>query len=108
MNGSMTIFDIIYEEDQATLYSILSNSGQGVGSCNIGKENQMEFSCHIRRGALDYREEPVYELVHFVGYFRSDTDSIDVDNVVSSTNRFGGDLDSVYVSIFFFQSFIIY
>lgn len=94
MNGSMTIFDIIYEEDQASLYNILSNSGQGVNSCNIGKENQMEFSLHVRRGALDYREEPIYELVHFVGYFRSDTDSIDVDSLVSSTNRFGGDMDS--------------
>ena len=30
----------------------------------------MSFTCHIKRGGLDFREEPIYELVEFIGYFR--------------------------------------
>lgn len=100
MHESLTIFDIVYDEDQAALYNILSNADHSMNPLsNIGGENQLEFSCHIRRGALDNREEPVYELVHFVGYFRSDTDNMDVESVVSSTNRYGGELDSTWVLI---------
>lgn len=93
MKPSVTIFDILYEEDQPNIYNILSNSEHGFGS-NIGKENQMEFSCHLRRGVDDYRDEPVYELVHFVGYFKTDSSKTDVDNMVSSTNRYAGDGES--------------
>lgn len=100
MKPSVTIFDIVYEEDQATLYSILSNSDHNLSptSNNIGNENQLEFSCHVRRGVLDYRDEPVYELVHFVGYFRTDANSIEVDDMVSSTNRYAGNGDSMSVT----------
>ncbi|EEB16545.1 Circadian locomoter output cycles protein kaput, putative [Pediculus humanus corporis] len=93
MKPSVTIFDILYEEDQPNIYNILSNSEHGFGS-NIGKENQMEFSCHLRRGVDDYRDEPVYQLVHFVGYFKTDSSKTDVDNMVSSTNRYTGDGES--------------
>jgi len=33
-------------------------------------EDQISFTCHIKRGGLDFREESIYELVQFIGYFR--------------------------------------
>jgi hypothetical protein len=33
-------------------------------------ENRVSFTCHIKRGHLDFQEEDVFELVQFVGYFR--------------------------------------
>ena len=39
--------------------------------CNaIFAEEKISFSCHIKRGGLNVQENPVYELVQFVGYFR--------------------------------------
>lgn len=101
MKSSVTIFDIVYEEDQATLYNILSNSDHNFSpsSNSLGKENQIQFSCHIRRGVVDCRDDPVYELVHFVGYFRTDASNLEVDNMVSSTNRYAGESDSMYVTL---------
>lgn len=97
MKPSVTIFDIVYEEDQATLYNILSGSGHSTNSAmsNIGKDNQMEFSCHVRRGVFDSTEEPFYELVHFVGYFRMDAINMETDNIVSMTNLYSSDGDSM-------------
>ncbi|KAK6627097.1 hypothetical protein RUM44_009574 [Polyplax serrata] len=101
MKSSVTIFDIVYEEDQATLYNILSNSDHNFSpsSNSLGKENQIQFSCHIRRGVVDCRDDPVYELVHFVGYFRTDASNLEVDNMVSSTNRYAGESDSMLVFV---------
>lgn len=31
----------------------------------------MEFCCHILRGAIDPKEDPVYEYVKFIGNFKS-------------------------------------
>lgn len=33
-------------------------------------ENQICFTCHLKRGGVDYREEVTFERVQFVGYFR--------------------------------------
>jgi hypothetical protein len=33
-------------------------------------ENQITFYCHMKRGGQDFRDDPAYELVQFVGYFR--------------------------------------
>lgn len=33
-------------------------------------ENQITFYCHMKRGGLDFGDDPAYELVQFVGYFR--------------------------------------
>jgi len=33
-------------------------------------ENRVSFSCHLKRGGLDFQKEDTFELVQFVGYFR--------------------------------------
>jgi hypothetical protein len=33
-------------------------------------ENCVSFTCHLKRGGLDFQEEDTFELVQFVGYFR--------------------------------------
>lgn len=94
MNRSLTIFDIVCEEDKASLYNILTNCGNSINATvnNPRKENQIEFSCHIQCGMRDNREEVSYELVHFVGYFRSSSENVDIES--NGTNRFIGDSDS--------------
>lgn len=32
-------------------------------------ENQISFTCYLKRGKLDANEEILYEPVHFIGYF---------------------------------------
>lgn len=89
-----TIYDITYQEDQSALYNVLVNPANTKDRRNIKKgssfiqndykftatysslakivfaEDQISFSCHIKRGGLNAQENPVYELVQFVGYFR--------------------------------------
>ncbi|XP_029053404.2 circadian locomoter output cycles protein kaput-like isoform X1 [Osmia bicornis bicornis] len=82
-----TIYDITYQEDQSSLYNVLLNPANTRDRRNIKKEDQIFFSCHIKRGGLNVQENPVYELVQFVGYFRSDVDT-EVDNLLPNT-KFG-------------------
>lgn len=91
---NMTIYDMVYEEDQSELYNLLVNPNSSIDTVqyndNKGKmfidciqtkcslvfidlylsEGQISFTCHMRRGGLDLRDEITYELVQFVGYFR--------------------------------------
>ncbi|XP_063982550.1 circadian locomoter output cycles protein kaput isoform X2 [Diachasmimorpha longicaudata] len=70
--ANSTIYEITYQDDQSLLYNILLNP---TPRDNPPKsETQVSFTCHIRRGSLDLGENVTYERVHFVGYFRSDTD----------------------------------
>ncbi|XP_050465248.1 circadian locomoter output cycles protein kaput isoform X2 [Cataglyphis hispanica] len=78
-----TIYNITYQEDQPHLYNVLLNPGSTRDKRTVKKENQISFTCHIKRGGLNFREDSVYELVQFIGYFRSATDN-DVDNLLPS------------------------
>lgn len=94
-----TIYDITYQEDQSALYNVLLNPANTIDRRNIKKEDQISFSCHIKRGGLNIQENPVYELVQFVGYFRSDVDP-EVDNLLPNTrfsNTGGMDTKLVFV-----------
>ncbi|XP_076668690.1 circadian locomoter output cycles kaput protein Clock isoform X3 [Andrena cerasifolii] len=94
-----TIYDITYQEDQSALYNVLLNPANTTDRRNIKKEDQISFSCHIKRGGLNIQENPVYELVQFVGYFRSDVDT-EVDNLLPNTrfsNTGGMDTKLVFV-----------
>ncbi|KAG8231813.1 hypothetical protein J437_LFUL012307, partial [Ladona fulva] len=51
-------------------------------------ENQVSFSCHLRRGDHDVSGEVTYELVRFIGYFRSDIDVGELEEKVSSSGKF--------------------
>lgn len=87
-----TIYDMAYENDQTELYNMLLNPNNPVDASHytIGQgkflyskqfgvcfytvfmclENQITFYCHMKRGGLDFGDDPAYELVQFVGYFR--------------------------------------
>ncbi|XP_076182139.1 circadian locomoter output cycles kaput protein Clock isoform X2 [Ptiloglossa arizonensis] len=93
------IYDITYQDDQSPLYNVLLNPANTKDRPNIKKEDQISFSCHIKRGGLNVQENPVYELVQFVGYFRSDVDA-EVDNLLPNTkfgNTGGMDMKLVFV-----------
>nr|XP_031837016.1 circadian locomoter output cycles protein kaput isoform X2 [Nomia melanderi] len=94
-----TIYDITYQEDQSPLYNVLLNPVNARDRRNVKKEDQISFSCHIKRGGLNVQENPVYELVQFIGYFRSDVDS-EVDNLLPNT-KFGttGGMDTKLVFV---------
>lgn len=66
-----TIYDLAYEEDHTELYNLLLNPTQIVdpSETSLSEEKKLIFNCHLKRSALDYREEVTYELVQFVGYF---------------------------------------
>lgn len=85
---NMTVYDMVYEDDQNDLYNILLNPAAVVDPLQTGisRENQVTFSCYIKRGTADYRTEVSYELVQFTGYFRSD---VDADSLMT-TSRFSG------------------
>ncbi|XP_059490732.1 circadian locomoter output cycles protein kaput isoform X2 [Neocloeon triangulifer] len=93
-----TIYDMAYENDQSDLYNILLNPTNTVESSSqysLGRENQTTFFCHMKRGGLDFNEELTYELVQFVGYFRSIVDSADIDAMISSSNSFPDENNSI-------------
>ncbi|XP_076749742.1 circadian locomoter output cycles kaput protein Clock [Xylocopa sonorina] len=96
---NMTIYDITYEEDQSSLYNVLLSPAGTDDRQNIKKEDQISFSCHIKRGGLNVQENPIYELVQFVGYFRSDIDT-EIDNLLPNAkfeNAIGMDTKLVFV-----------
>ncbi|XP_014215354.1 circadian locomoter output cycles protein kaput isoform X2 [Copidosoma floridanum] len=78
-----TVYEITFQDDQSHLYNILA-SARDQNSIKKDQQN-VSFTCHIKRGGLDFREEPIYELVQFVGYFRMDSDT-DYD---SMSDKFG-------------------
>ncbi|XP_031778624.1 circadian locomoter output cycles protein kaput isoform X1 [Nasonia vitripennis] len=94
-----TIYEIALQEDQSHLYNTLANASNTRDQNSIKTEHQVSFTCHIKRGGLDFREEPIYELVQFIGYFRTGNDA-DVDNMIPN-NRFGscatGETKTVFV-----------
>lgn len=65
-----TVYDITYQEDQSPLYNVLLNPAITKDRRNIREEDKISFSCHIKRGGQNIEENPIYELVQFVGYFR--------------------------------------
>jgi circadian locomoter output cycles kaput protein len=67
----MTIYDIVYEDDQNSLYNILLNPVPILDPIQnaISQENQTTFCCHVKRGGLDNIENTSYDLVQFTGYF---------------------------------------
>ncbi|CAH1119613.1 unnamed protein product [Phaedon cochleariae] len=66
-----TIYELASEDERTNLYNILLSPSE--------EDKQMVFSCHMRRGGPGPKPTITYELVHFVGYFRSDEDMIQSD-----------------------------
>ncbi|KAF5295506.1 hypothetical protein FQR65_LT10494 [Abscondita terminalis] len=80
---NMTIYDLASEKEQNNLYNIIFAPGE--------KEGQISFSCNLKRGDSSLMQRTYYELVHFVGYFRSDTDK---DQSESRYNGYSGEADT--------------
>nr|BAJ16353.1 CLOCK [Thermobia domestica] len=106
---NMTIYDLAYDDDRSELYSVLVNPTNCADPLNytITKENQVSFSCHLKRGSLDSHDEVTYELVQFIGYFRkwirqegSDRDTSEVENIISSSSKFSNFSDSDHRLVF--------
>lgn len=96
-----SLYDIVFEEDQTDLYNLMLQPNVSVDpSYDNSKENQLSFTCHVRRGDLDSRGEITYELVQFVGYFRSDIDNHEADNINSMCiSGFSSDTDTRLVFV---------
>ncbi|KAJ8919926.1 hypothetical protein NQ315_006455 [Exocentrus adspersus] len=85
---SMTIYDLASEDEQTNLYNLLVSPSE--------EEKQIVFSCHLRRGGPDAQRPPTYELVNFIGYFRSDEDMVQSDNRYSG---YSGEADTRLVFV---------
>ncbi|KPJ06357.1 Circadian locomoter output cycles protein kaput [Papilio machaon] len=44
-------------------------------------ENEIRFQCHLRRSTLDFRDDPVYELIEFNGHFRTNMEHNEADEM---------------------------
>lgn len=66
------MYDIIYEEDQATLYNILLNPNtiHDPQQSGTNKDNYVTFTCHIKRESAENQEKISFESVQLIGYFR--------------------------------------
>lgn len=84
----MTIYDLSYEEDHTDLYNLLLSPTNIADPLQNGilRENQVIFSCHLKRGGLDFREKVSFELVQFTGYFRSD---VELENMLPNVRSSG-------------------
>ncbi|KAL0902560.1 hypothetical protein ABMA27_000400 [Loxostege sticticalis] len=77
-----SIFDLSFEDDRPRLYSLLQNPGSAVDPMQpVGKDNEIRFQCHLRRGNLDFRDETTYELVQFNGHFRTNMELVENDDM---------------------------
>lgn len=69
----MTIYDMVYEEEQQSIYNILLNPPKTVIDplqSGISPENQVSFLCHLKRGSMEDPPKVSFENVQFTGYFR--------------------------------------
>ncbi|XP_021914831.1 circadian locomoter output cycles protein kaput [Zootermopsis nevadensis] len=87
---NMTMYDLVYKDDHSELYNVLLNPANTVDAIHYSdtKDNRVSFTCHLKRGGVSFQEEDIFELVQFVGYFRSDVETPEVDNFVSNSNSF--------------------
>lgn len=70
---SMTIYDLVYEEEHQSIYNILLNPRKIVLDPlqnGIKPESQISFLCHLKRGSLEDPPKLSYEYLRFTGYFR--------------------------------------
>ncbi|XP_048391233.2 circadian locomoter output cycles protein kaput [Stegostoma tigrinum] len=79
------LLNFLPEVEQADVYKFLSAQVLESNSLipdYLNSKNQLEFCCHMLRGAVDPEEPPVYEYVKFIGNLKS-------LNSVSSSPRNG-------------------
>ncbi|XP_043918412.1 circadian locomoter output cycles protein kaput [Protopterus annectens] len=78
------LLNFLPEGEHSEIYKIISShamEGDAVMPEYLKSKNQLEFCCHMLRGALDSKEPPVYEYVKFIGNFKT------LINVPTSTHN---------------------
>lgn len=68
----MTIYDLVFEDEQQDIYNLLLNPPKTVIDPlqnGISAENQVSFLCHVKRGSVENSALVSYEYVQFSGYF---------------------------------------
>lgn len=68
----MTIYDLVYEEEQQDIYNLLLHPPKTVIDPlqnRISAEDQVSFTCHVKRGSMENSASVSYEFVQFNGYF---------------------------------------
>ncbi|XP_056412038.1 neuronal PAS domain-containing protein 2 isoform X2 [Hyla sarda] len=68
------LLNFLPEQEHSDIYKILSSHMLVTDSTALNylnAENDLEFCCHLLRGALNPKEFPTYEYIKFVGNFRS-------------------------------------
>ncbi|XP_041947419.1 clock circadian regulator b isoform X9 [Alosa sapidissima] len=67
------LLNFLPEGEHSEVYKALSShpEGDSLSPDYLKTKNQMEFCCHMLRGSIDPKEQPVYEYVKFIGSFKS-------------------------------------
>ncbi|KAK5642815.1 hypothetical protein RI129_008982 [Pyrocoelia pectoralis] len=76
-----TIYELASEREQNNLYNIL---------CAPGEKGQISFTCYLRRGDSSLPQGTYFELVHLIGYFKSETAK---DQSETRCNGYSGETD---------------
>ncbi|XP_014369979.2 circadian locomoter output cycles protein kaput isoform X2 [Papilio machaon] len=77
-----SVFDLTFEDDLPNLYNLLQNPGTAIDPTQpFVRENEIRFQCHLRRSTLDFRDDPVYELIEFNGHFRTNMEHNEADEM---------------------------
>lgn len=88
------LLNFLPEQEHSDIYKILSSHMLVTDSTSLNylnAEDDLEFCCHLLRGALNPKEFPTYEYIKFIGNFRS------CSNVpLSSCNGFEGAVSRTY------------
>ncbi|XP_065582969.1 circadian locomoter output cycles protein kaput-like isoform X2 [Artemia franciscana] len=101
---SRSIYDFILADDKKHIIDIVQNPDNGASASSPDADNPVTFSCHFKRGTKSF----VYEVVHFTGYFRSNSGtrpcspsssiSSRMDDSSISYNDSGGSSSVVFVA----------
>lgn len=69
---NLTIYELINKDDQSNIYNKLLSCTSGISSLqkeNRVPKNQIEFSCYMKRYAVENQDKDSFEPIKFSGYF---------------------------------------
>ncbi|KAK7097289.1 circadian locomoter output cycles protein kaput-like isoform X2 [Littorina saxatilis] len=67
-----SLYDFVHEDDHVKLYNMLSTYHMQTSSVGLDfeKQNQLDLTCHFRRGSIDPKDQSTYEFVRISGSSR--------------------------------------
>ncbi|BES98184.1 Circadian locomoter output cycles [Nesidiocoris tenuis] len=90
----MTLYDIVHEGDHSQLYNVFLNP-----TIDNSQDLELSFVCHCKRGNTDPKEQPVYEIVQFLGQFRSDVDGLSLEGHRGKFSSYSPESDTRWVFV---------